>query len=352
MTSNVLIINQGGERMTLDALKKSFYQIKGKTIALVYTFQGDTSNGLEHFFIWKSKILSKWMIAVEDLHCLPLILDVRTFIDKAINGTLPNVDFVLNLNTGTFDLSVMALVPSTCSALGIPCIPCNAVSIVTGENKLLSNLIAESIGLHVPKNVPENESSGIFRPINLGNSLGVKRGFDNITYNGIYQEFISGYEITTPAVYNSITGKMDLLPTVMYLPDNKDLDWYNGEEVKKKRLGYSFRLVNLEDKLKEKYLNLINTLSIQTFCRIDARVKCSEDIFFNSSYNMVLDENTYFIEINVMPTIRDNNNFVYSFQSVSENDSLYSCITTQRDSFGDVNVYSFLLASSMMSFLN
>ena len=57
MTSNVLIINQGGERMTLDALKKSFYQIKGKTIALVYTFQGDTSNGLEHFFIWKSNLL-------------------------------------------------------------------------------------------------------------------------------------------------------------------------------------------------------------------------------------------------------------------------------------------------------
>lgn len=337
--------------MTLEELKKAFYQLKGKTIALVYTFQGDTSDGFEHFFIWKSKILSKWMLAVEDLHCLPLILDVRTFIDKAINHTLPHVDFVLNMNTGTLDLSVMALVPSTCSALSIPCIPCNAVSIVTGENKLLSNLIAESLGIHVPKTIKaQKDNNGIFRPINLGNSLGVKRGIQPNTCNGIYQEFISGYEITTPAVYNSITGKMDLLPTVMYLPDNKDLDWYNGEEAKKKRSGYSFRIVNLQDKLKNKYLDLINVLSIQTFCRIDARVKCSEEIFYKASYDTVLYEDTYFIEINVMPTIRDNNNFVYSFQSVSEGDSLFSSIAAHKEAFGHIDIYNFLLASSMLSF--
>ena len=337
--------------MTLEKFKKTFSKIKGKTIALVYAFQGDTSDGFEHFFIWKSKILSKWMLAVEDLHCLPLILDVRTFIDKAINHTLPHVDFVLNLNTGTLDLSVMALVPSTCSALGIPCIPCNAVSIVTGENKMLSNLIAESIGIHVPKTITAKEgNNGIFRPINLGNSLGVKRGIQNNTRNGIYQEFISGYEITTPAVYNSITGKMDLLPTVMYLPDNKDLDWFNGEEVKKKRSGYSFRIVNLQDKLKNKYLDLINVLSIQTFCRIDARVKCSEEIFYKASYDTVLYEDTYFIEINVMPTIRDNNNFAHSFQSIQEGDSLFSCIAAQKDTFGHIDIYNFLLASSMISF--
>lgn len=338
--------------MTLEELKKTFCQIKGKTIALVYTFQGDTSDGFEHFFIWKSKMLSKWMLAIEDLHCLPLILDVRTFIDKAINHTLPHVDFVLNLNTGTLDLSVMALVPSTCSALSIPCIPCNAVSIVTGENKMLSNLIAESIGIHVPKTITAKESNnGIFRPINLGNSLGVKRGVQNNTRNGIYQEFISGYEITTPAVYNSITGKMDLLPTVMYLPDDKDLDWFNGEEVKKKRSGYSFRIVNLQDQLKDKYLDLISALSIQTFCRIDARVKSSEDIFYKTSCDTVLYEDTYFIEINVMPTIRDNNNFAYSFQSIQEGDSLFPSIAAHKDAFGHIDIYNFLLASSMISFI-
>lgn len=337
--------------MNPNKLISSFSKVKGKTIALVYTFQGDTSDGFEHFFIWKSPILSKWMLAVEELHCLPLILDVRTFIDKAINRTLPHVDFVLNLNTGILDLSVMALIPSMCSALNIPCIPCNAISIVTGENKLLSNLITESIGIHVPKAVSaEDEKNGIFRPINLGNSLGVKKGICDNTQNGIYQEFISGYEITTPAVYNSITGKMDLLPTVMYLPEDKNLDWFNGEDAKKKRTGYSFRTVGLEQKLQNKYLELINTLSIQTFCRIDSRVKCSDYSFYDLQCNEVLYENTYFIEINVMPTIRDNNNFSYSFQSVQEHDSIFPCINYQKELFGNINIYNFLLANSMMSF--
>ena len=136
------------------------------------------------------------MNAVQDLHCLPLIIDVRTFVDKAINNTLPHIDYVLNMNSGTYALSSMALVPATCSVIGVPCIPCDAVSIVTGENKLFSNLIANSIGLNIPKNLNSDEENGIFRPINLGNSMGVKRGLNKNSSAGIYQEFIKGYDLS------------------------------------------------------------------------------------------------------------------------------------------------------------
>lgn len=353
LSSYIFQIYMEVQIMSSKESKDPFYKIKGKTIALVYTFQGDTSNGFDHFFIWKSPILTKWMLAIENLHCLPLLIDVRTFVDKAINGTLPHVDYVLNLNTGTLNLSVMALIPSVCSALNIPCIPCNAVSIVVGENKMLSNFIAESVGINVPKTLSEaDRNNGIFRPINLGNSIGVKRGIQDNSQSGIYQEFISGYEITTPVVYNSMTGKMDLLTTVMYLPTNKNLDWFNGEESKKMRSGYTFRTVKLEEKLRDKYLELVAALSIQTFCRIDARVKCTDDIFYSASYDTVSFENTYFVEINVMPTIRDNNNFAYSFNSLQEEDPLFSCVSAQRETFGDINIYDFLLATSMMSFQN
>lgn len=337
--------------MNISEFKKEFCKIKGKTIGIVYTFEGDVSSGFEHFFIWKSNILTKWLLAVEELHCMPLILDVRTFIDKAMNQTLPYLDFVLNLNTGMLNLSAMALVPSTCSSLGIPCIPCDAVSIVAGENKLLSNLIAKSTGIQVPKTLPSNIPGGISRPINLGNSLGVKRGVNDTYPNGIYQEFISGYEITTPAVYNAMTHKMDLLPTVIYLHETENLDWFNGEDEKKIRTGYSFKKVRLDKKINEKYLELIHNLSIQTFCRIDARIKCSEKIYHNSSYDMVSFEDIYFIEINVMPTIRDNNNFSFAFNSIASDDSLYSCVKAQEEIIGRVNIFNFLLASSMLSFI-
>lgn len=337
--------------MNLNEFKHTFNKIKGKTIAVVYTFEGDTSSGFEHFFLWKSTILTKWLVAIEELHCMPLILDVRTFIDKAINQTLPYVDYVLNLNTGMLDLSVMALVPSMCSSRGIPCIPCDAVSVVTGENKLLSNLIAQSIGINVPQNMNPKTTGGIFRPINLGNSLGVKRGMNDVFQKGIYQEFISGYEITTPAVYNAMTHTMELLPTVIYLHESGSLDWFNGEEEKKARTGYSFKTVKLDEKTNKKYLELIKTLSIQTYCRIDARIKCSKKVYHDSLYDTVSFEDVYFIEINTMPTIRDENNFSFSFNSAKENNTQYPCIKAQEEIIGKVNVFSFLLASSMLSFI-
>ena len=126
-----------------------FEKIRGKTIAIVYIFEGENAPGFKHYWIWKSDIITGWMNAVQELECLPFILDVRTFIQKAINQTLPHIDFVLNLNCGSYDLSSMSLVPSMCSFLSIPCIPCDACSILTSENKRISNLIAMAKGITV-----------------------------------------------------------------------------------------------------------------------------------------------------------------------------------------------------------
>lgn len=334
----------------IEEFKDRFSKIKGKIIAIVYIFEGDDDSGFEHFYIWKSNIIAKWMSAVQELSCMPLIIDVRTFVDKAINKTLPHIDYVINLNSGTYNLSTMALVPSMCSAINVPCIPCNAVSIVTGENKVLSNHIASSLGLNVPKELEKNNENGIFRPINLGNSLGVQRGFPYSEKQGIYQEFITGYEITTPLVYNAIENKMAVLPTVVFAPLNNDPEWYYGENDKHNQQGYEFKLIKLDSKLERKYIELANTLSIQTFCRIDARVKCSDKYAMISVLETGASfDNTYFIEINVMPTIRDNNSFCHSFQSVEQSTSIGKCIQFQKEMMGTINVHSFLLASSMMA---
>lgn len=330
-------------------ISREIQKIKGKTVAVVYTFEGDTSGGLDHFFIWRSSIISNWLNAIEELHCLPLIIDVRTFLDKAVNKTLPHIDYVLNMNTGTTDLSVMALIPAVCSSLEIPCIPCNAVTIVTGENKQLSNLIANSIGLQVPQTLNKSDPNGIFRPVNLGNSLGVERGSNNMYKKGIYQEFIRGYELTTPLVYNVHTKQMDLMPSVLYLHEDKDLSWFNSAESKKVRNEYKFRKINLDEKIREKYLLLADMLSIHTFCRIDARVRCKDARYHDIGNNIINFNDLYFIEVNVMPTIRDKNNFMFSFESVDSTDSIYSSTDIFRKTLGDLNIYIFLLASSMIS---
>lgn len=321
-------------------------KVKGKTIAIVYTFEGDTDLGLKHFYTWKSDIITKWMNAIQNLSCLPLILDVKTFVDKAINKTLPVIDYVINLNTGIYDLSSMALIPSICSAINVPCIPCDAMTITAGENKNISNLIAQGIGLNVPQKLDSKNSLGIFRPINLGNSLGVTKGFSNHV-EGIYQEFIDGYEITTPILYNPILKKMDVLPTVIFFPNNCSSEWYYSKNDKSNQNGYHFKIASISEELKQKYLDLVKNMNIHTYCRIDARVKCHE-LLEKNDYMFSLEE-TFFIEVNVMPTIRANNSFNYSFESINSNTSFYKFknIFTQKI---NNDIYTFILSCSLLYF--
>ena len=229
------------------------------------------------YHFWKSDIISKWLLAIQKLHCRPFILDVRTFVEKAIAGTLPHLDYVLNLNCGGCELSPMALIPSLCGFFKIPCIPCDSVAILSGENKCISNLVAKATGLTIPKSLSSHEKNGIFRPLNLGSSIGVKRGYlTGIESDGLYQEFIYGYDITTPIVYNPYTKQMDCMPTVLYIPEEDNTDWYLGESYKDTRSGFKRETIySLSKNLQEKYKELVCNLSINTFCRIDARIKCN-----------------------------------------------------------------------------
>ena len=130
--------------MTKEEFKNALHRIQGKTIAVVYIFEGEQGEGFEHYDIWQSDVISEWLYAIQQNHCRPLIMDVRTFILKAMSQTLPEIDFVLNLNNGNKVLSTLGLVPSVCSFLNIPCIPCNTVSIIAGEHKGIANYVASA----------------------------------------------------------------------------------------------------------------------------------------------------------------------------------------------------------------
>ncbi|MCM1144242.1 MAG: hypothetical protein NC318_06320 [Blautia sp.] len=328
----------------------NFDELKCKTIGVVYIFEGEDAPGFEHYHVWQSDIISKWLMAIQELKCRPLILDVRTFVDKAISGTLPHIDYVLNLNCGSCELSPMALVPSICSFFHIPCIPCDAMTILTGENKLISNLVAKATGIPVPQNLNHNISDGIFRPLNLGSSIGVKRE-PTKQVKGLYQEFIKGYDITTPIVYNPLTKQMDFMPTVLYIADKDDVNWYLGEENKDTRSGFTRKAINsLSEELREKYLELVQNLSINTFCRIDARIKCnsSADLQLLLEKPLLL-EDVYFIEINPMPTVWINNAFSHSFSEITEEYSFYTYIKELQTIVPQSTLHNFLLSIAMFA---
>lgn len=338
--------------MTVTDFINALHRIQGKTIAVVYIFEGEDSKGFEHYDIWKSDVISEWLGAIQENHCRPLIMDVRTFVQKAMNNTLPHLDFVLNLNAGNKILSTLGLVPSVCSFLNIPCIPCDTVAIIAGEHKGIANYIAEAARLNIPmSNPPQGES--IFRPLNFGSSRGVVKGKSyNSTSSGIYQEFIRGYDITTPVLYNPLADDLQVLPTVMYYSEDKNIEWFFNEEVKEKRGGYKKRILQLDEKTKSKYIDLAKKLGISCYCRIDARIQCdSENEWETICSETIPDNKVFFIEINPMPTLKPNINIHNAIYALDKTHPIYECYSQYNQLRNTSSPTGFLLFCSMLASL-
>ena len=269
---------------TAASYSESLKQIAGKVVAIVYIFEKEDAEGFHHYSVWKGDIIAHWLQAIQDIGCMPLLFDVRTFVEKAMNRSLPHIDCLINLNAGSTELSPMALVPSTCSFLGIPCIPCDAMTIVVGENKELSNILAAHSAMKTPRSLKPDEDGGIFRPLNFGSSIGVRRGPQTMQNQpGLYQEFINGFDITTPLVYNPLKGEMDFFPTIAYVPDSSSNNWYFGENEKHTKSSYA-RIItsNIDKRYYDVVKSLVDSIGINTFCRIDARVSLSSPINYES----------------------------------------------------------------------
>lgn len=333
----------------MNKLKK----LRGKTIAIVYIFEKEDADGFKHFLIWKDKILTGWLNAVYELECVPYIIDVRTFMQKASNYSLPHIDYVINLNSGCIELSTMGVVPSICSFLNIPCIPCDATAILTTENKKISNYIAIGSTLPTPKFLDAENNYGIFRPINLGNSIGVeKKHFTDFSVDGIYQEFIPGYDVTIPVAFNYLSQKLDILPPTLYFPHTQDPDWIYDEETKEEDKGLiRLQFLEIEEGTKQIILDFFKIFGIKTYGRIDARLKesnlLSSDIV-NRPFNF---KDCYFLEINSMPTIESCDGFDLAFKAVLsyENHSFYKCVQEYVTFIKNPTINGFLLACSMLS---
>jgi len=336
-------------------LESQIKVLQGKTIAIVYMFENEDAPGLGHYWIWKSDIISRWMNATQEIGCLPFILDIRTFIQKASFKTLPQIDYVVNLNCGCRELSTLSLVPSVCSFLAIPCIPCNSVAIVMSENKLISNLLAVAKGINVPMTLDTTDENGIFRPLSLGSSIGVRKGYCEDVNEGTYQEFIPGYDITIPIVYNPIIDDIDILPPLLYLPKSKNPNWFYGEEEKAKEDGYTLHhFTTVENNLKEKIIDFARIFPIRTFGRIDARLKFEGSELSCDVVNRSLGiSDLFFIEINSMPTIEygDFAQFETAFNAVLslENYTVFNCVNAYINTISKPTIHGFLLTCSMIA---
>lgn len=331
-------------------------EIRGKTIALVYIFEGELAAGFQHYWVWKSNIISGWLNAIQEIGCLPLILDVRTFIQKAASCDLPHIDFILNLNCGCTNLSTLSLVPSMSSFLGIPCIPCDAATIILSENKVISNLIARDAGVNVPQDLSIENPVGVFRPLNLGSSIGVVIGPPKESNNiGTYQEFIPGYDLTIPIMFNPEIRDLSILPPIIYIPKNMDPMWIYDEQEKIKDDGFAtYPIHKVSADAEEKILEVANAFPIKTYGRIDARIESREPQLSLEIINKTLNlESLFFIEANSMPTIEREDSFEYSVNAVLKNKThrLHNIAENYYSFIKQPSINGFLLANAIAAFI-
>ena len=312
--------------ITKDEYLTSLSKLHNMTIGIVYGFEKESAKGYSHYDLWKADVISDWMLAAEEIGCIVFLADVRTFVLGAMNNSLPKIDFVVNLSNGTCNLSSLGLVPSTCSFLNIPCVPCDASVALLGENKQWSNIIARSSNVLVPKDLTEEQIGGIYRPINLGSSKGVSKSKPG-SASYLYQEFIRGYDVTTPIMYNPMSFELEVLPSIVYYPDNMDPNWFLGDNEKQYHKGYKKITAKLDDEAKKAYIELAKSFTISTYCRIDARITANSIEELNRKANDAIKlKDLYFSEINPMPTIKKDINFHTSLRGVDPSYNLFESI--------------------------
>ncbi len=340
--------------MTTERYIEEIKKIYGKTIAIVYIFEAESAKGFKHYDVWKSDVISAWLMAIQELRCIPYIIDVATFIYKAMDRTLPKIDYVINLNAGNKNLSVAGLVPSVCAFLEIPCIPCDSVTTLLGEHKRFSNYIAKEVGILIPEEAPKDKvitNKFINRPINFGSSEGVYVSSTNSNSNEniLCQEFINGFDVTTPILFNPLKEQLDTLPSIMYMPNSNDFSWFLGAEAKSKHSGYVKQNINLDKNAKKLLVDVAKKFNIKTFCRIDCRIKCdnTQKLQQYQSCGITPDE-IYFMEINPTPTIKEGINFLNSFEHIHKHSEWHNVLIAYKSIIKTTTYVGFILANSIM----
>lgn len=316
---------------------------QGNIIAVVYTFEGENAPGFRHYDIWRSNVIADWINAINEIGCKPYIIDVRTFISKAMMNTLPHVDFVINLNAGNINLDNLGLVPSVCSFLDIPCIPCSSGVCSVGEDKFFANTIAKSSLIKVPESYPDNVEGGIIRNRSYGSSIGIRKTTSNTICkdNEMSQKFIIGTDVTIPILFNPLTENIELLPAIAY-KHHGGKDWYLGEKEKLLH-NYDKVSVRIPIEVSVEILNLAKSFDINTFCRIDTRV----ENFNNPATDTISLDNLYFIEINPTPTIHNTINFAKAINELVESDSHYEAFNVYKNHIKNYTVTGYILISAM-----
>jgi|SRR5579859_2077561 len=334
-------------------LQDVIQSIAGETWAIAYAYESPRSPRNLWYDRWRYDVINDYVEAVSILGVEPFIIDVDSLIDS---GKLKKekIDFLINLNSGATPISNLGLVPSLAEWNHVPCFPNSADVILAGERKDICKRIF-SRWFNVPRDLTREEAesglhSFIRKPKTMGNSQGVSRQIDlKLNDNdAIIEEFVPGYEITVPVFFDVETGKYCASSPIVYFPDvEKPSEWFlSYEEKMDNSVVIDRKIYNLTRKFSDALVEASQFFQFQTIARFDFRWKTSDP---NSN---VIDLNdVWFLEINCLPTLRANVNFLLSLTDYLSRHPHTAVASFSSDAHEDVRTLAFLLAHARGRFM-
>ena len=184
--------------------------------------------------------------------------------------------------------------------------------------------------------------------------MGIKIG-RSCNNEGLFQEFIPGYDITIPFLFNIEKKKMEAMPATVYLPDSLDPTWIYNEKTKFNDEGFITTNLDIKNNhIINELIKILKVFEVNTFARIDARIKTRNKKLNKNINNIEISlENFYFIEINSMPTIEVGDGFDLALNYIlnSPTNTFYNCAREYYNIISNPTVNGFILLNSMISLI-
>lgn len=302
--------------------------IRNSTWAIVYSYQPPRDNRSRWYDRWRYDVLNGYVEAVAMLGAEPLICDVDNF-HELISKKHTDITLVINLNSGATPLQNLSYVPTISAWYDIPCFPNDSDVLLIGERKDIAKQIAEKY-FPIPASISSSaiiDGPLVGKPVTGGNSRGVTLFSSypevphdlNVKYgsNGfMLEQFIPGNEVTVPFYRCSCTGDIVVCPPVVYALPSNERDWIYTHEMKmSKKYKVPRYLGVISDELKSNIRQYAENIGTNSIGRIDFR----QNEGVNSDKNYAITKNDLvFLEINVLPTLLQDGNFLQSVQRLLE----------------------------------
>lgn len=350
-------------RLSSAEIREKINVLRGRAAGVIYGFRGAGEFNRVWYDQWGSAVISSYGHALEDLGLQPFFCDVETFGKLAFNGSLPDLVCTFNLNAGITPISHWNVVPAVSQWFDIPALPASADVLTVCERKDTASLIAAASNLKIAKTFTIEEVEAlpidfplIVKPRDLGGSVGIQKipALDiqshkaRISPSSVIQEFIEGFDLTVPIVWQPSTNEYRCPAGVLYIPEDQfNQNWWHDQNSKSSGKGYTKQILPIP-KLVESDIQLFaRNCQLGPYARIDFRMIPQQSIL---SVDDLEAAEFIFIEVNPLPTLRQEINFL----NVVENPIFQSNFITDLNAVGaeigsQVSPHALVLACALCS---